>query len=395
MVSENFHFRRLLVGLSIFLLFVCFSQVAYAFSYSDFFKGGPVSKEKINQAKSHIEHKRRETKNIIQQLKVRENKEINKLSKSQTNLELTKQELVESQETLSSTKKKLDTLESNLSDATDAFRSSESKAAARIRQIYKGERLGFIQLVFAAENINTLMDRIYYQKILTEKDAKSLKELKETANKLAEYTDQVALQKSNILYTISRINQKKRNIAQDINTSQYMITKLRTDRATYEQAEVELSHQSDKLASMLMRGIKKSTNFKTVTNFLRPTNGYVSSPFGWRRHPLFGSRSFHSGVDLAAPNMTAIKASNTGVVIYTGWYGGYGKVVIINHGNYKGTPTTTLYAHLSRTIVSKGQKVEKGRTVGYEGTTGYSTGPHLHFEVRLNGKPTNPLGYIN
>ena len=146
---------------------------------------------------------------------------------------------------------------------------------------------------------------------------------------------------------------------------------------------------------MLVHGIQKSKSFKTVTSFIRPTSGYVSSPFGWRRHPIFGSRSFHSGVDLAAPNRTPIRASNSGIVIYTGWYGGYGKVVIINHGNFKGTPTSTLYAHLSGSTVSKGQKVEKGIIVGYEGTTGYSTGPHLHFEVRLDGNPTNPLRYIH
>jgi murein DD-endopeptidase MepM/ murein hydrolase activator NlpD len=394
MVFRKFHLKHFFSYFFIFLFFVACSQASYGFSYSDFLKSENFTKEHLKQIKSKIENKRRKTKDIIQELKLRENKEINKLCKSQSHLEQTKHELVSTQQDLNSTKVKLNSLESSLNQATRNFRSSEKAAAQRIRQIYKGERLGFINLIFASKNINTLMDRIYYQKILTEKDSKILDTLNYRARKIAEYTNQVESEKNNILYNINQINQKKKRIASDINLSQYMINKLRTNRATYEEAEQELAKQSDKLASMLMRGIQKSKNFKTVTSFVRPSLGYVSSPFGWRRHPIFGSRSFHSGVDLAGPNRTSIKAANSGVVIYTGWYGGYGKVVIISHGNYRGIPTSTLYAHLSRVAVSKGQKVEKGKTIGYEGTTGYSTGPHLHFEVRLNGNPTNPLRYI-
>ena len=85
---------------------------------------------------------------------------------------------------------------------------------------------------------------------------------------------------------------------------------------------------------------------------------------------------------------------NSGKVIYSGWYSGYGKVVIIDHGNYNGKPTTSLYAHMSRQSVSVGANVSRGQTIGYVGTTGYATGPHLHFEIRINGKHTNPRNYL-
>jgi murein DD-endopeptidase MepM/ murein hydrolase activator NlpD len=121
-----------------------------------------------------------------------------------------------------------------------------------------------------------------------------------------------------------------------------------------------------------------------------PLNAQVTSPFGWRRHPIFGVRKFHTGVDLAGPNHSAIRAADNGNVLYTGWYGGYGKVVIISHG--KGM--ATLYAHMSKADVSVGQNVSKGDVIGHEGTTGFSTGPHLHFEVRVDGKPNNPMNYL-
>src|SRR5262249_55013914 len=125
-------------------------------------------------------------------------------------------------------------------------------------------------------------------------------------------------------------------------------------------------------------------------NMSLPLHAPITSPFGVRRHPIFGFMRMHTGVDLAGPNHSAIKAADTGNVLYTGYYGGYGKVVILSHG--KGM--STLYAHMSSVAVSTGQNVQKGDIVGYEGTTGFSTGPHLHFEVRVNGKPNNPLNYV-
>ena len=119
----------------------------------------------------------------------------------------------------------------------------------------------------------------------------------------------------------------------------------------------------------------------------------ISSPFGYRIHPIFKSRIYHTGIDYAIAYGTPIRASNSGKVIYSGWYGGYGKVVIVDHGVINGKPTTTLYAHMSSIKVGNGQLVNKGDVLGYEGTTGYSTGPHVHFEVRINGKPNNPMNY--
>ena len=121
-----------------------------------------------------------------------------------------------------------------------------------------------------------------------------------------------------------------------------------------------------------------------------PLHAPVTSPFGWRRHPIFGLRKYHTGVDLAGPNRSNIRAADSGTVLYTGWYAGYGKVVIVGHGK----SMSTLYAHLSHIQVSTGDTVQKGQIVGNEGTTGFSTGPHLHFEVRVNGKPNNPLNYV-
>ena len=177
-----------------------------------------------------------------------------------------------------------------------------------------------------------------------------------------------------------------------------MIERLKKDKSYYEKSEKELARQSANLQSMIAGMTKKSSNsniqIKVTSGFIKPISGPITSPFGYRTHPIFKSRIFHSGIDIGGPNRGAIKASNDGKVIYSGWYGGYGKVVILDHGVINGQPITTLYAHMSSIGVSNGQMVKKGQTLGREGSTGYSTGPHCHFEVRVNGKPVNPMNYI-
>ena len=121
-----------------------------------------------------------------------------------------------------------------------------------------------------------------------------------------------------------------------------------------------------------------------------PSNGPISSNFGWRVHPIFGTSKFHSGTDFAAPQGAPIQAADRGTVIFAGWRGGYGNAVILDHGS----GLTTLYGHASQLYVTEGEAVQKGQTIAAVGSTGFSTGPHLHFEVRLNGEPTNPLAYL-
>ena len=121
-----------------------------------------------------------------------------------------------------------------------------------------------------------------------------------------------------------------------------------------------------------------------------PVSGAIISPFGWRIHPILGYRKFHTGVDFGVGYGTPIRAADSGTVIYSTWMGGYGNVIIVDHGD----GLSTLYAHQSSVAVGTGARVTRGQTVGYVGSTGFSTGPHLHFEVRVNGNPVDPMAYL-
>lgn len=343
--------------------------------------------------KKRIEHKRLVTRQKINRLKILETQETNKLYRNQIKLEKSTRVLNESKQQYSTTQVKLSDLERELSYSLQTFSTSENNTRHRIRQIYKKQRSGLFQLLLSTTDINEFLDRIYYQNIIAKRDKKNLVYVKERARRIARLKYQAEEQKRILQGAIESINYQKQSIQSAINKNSSMIQKLRTDRLAYERAEKELARQSANLENMISRNAGDST-IKITSGFIRPVGGGITSSFGWRIHPIFKSRTFHSGLDIGAPYGSAVRASNSGRVIYAGWYGGYGKVVILDHGRYNGVPVTTLYAHLSSYNVGVGDTIVRGQSVGRVGSTGYSTGPHLHFEVRVKGQPTNPLSYI-
>lgn len=128
----------------------------------------------------------------------------------------------------------------------------------------------------------------------------------------------------------------------------------------------------------------------SARGFIWPVSAEVTSEFGFRVHPIFGTRRLHAGIDLGAPSGTPIMAANSGTVIAAGPQGGYGKAVVISHGG----GVSSLYAHQSKVVVAAGETVKRGDVIGYVGSTGQSTGPHLHFEIREGGDPTNPRRFL-
>ncbi len=347
----------------------------------------------IKQKLQTNESKMQTTRQKIKTLKVKEQQEKSKLVRNQQRLETAKSNLSQSENRYSSISAKLADMEKKFEIASAEFNATDAAIKSRIRHVFKMQRVGMFDLLFKAKDLNSMLDTVYFEQIIIKNDYKQMMALKERTAKLEKIKNDIAAQKRYLAESINEINSQKRSIQKEIAQNQNMINKLKNDRAAYERSERELARQSASLQSMLS-AYSNSTVKSASAGFVRPIGGKITSPFGWRTHPIFKSRSFHSGVDIAGPNYGSIKASNSGKVIYTGWYGGYGKVVIIDHGVIGGKPTTTLYAHMSSIKVSNGQDVVKGQVIGLEGTTGYSTGPHCHFEVRINGKPNNPMNYI-
>lgn len=344
-------------------------------------------------AAEDIEAQKRRTREKINRLKWLESVETNKLYKNQQKLENATNSLTTSKSKILSAQKEIVELQSKLNKASVEYNSLNYILATHIRKVFKTQRKAFFEILLSSEDINMLVDRIYYQKIILKDDYNKMAEARNKAQEIARLKNNIELRKRNLERSVASINYQQESINRAIEKNKNMIDKLRTDRVAYQKAEKELAKQSASIGSYINK-TAKDTNVQVASGFIKPIQGRVTSPFGWRVHPIFNSKSFHSGIDIGGPNLGAIRASNSGKVIYSGWYGGYGKVVILEHGVVNGKPITTLYAHMNSIAVSNGTKVTKGQVIGYEGTTGYSTGPHCHFEVRVNGQPNNPLNYI-
>lgn len=357
----------------------------------------PQSKTSLSQKLQQTNNKRSYFAKKKQQADLKLRNERNKLSNNQQKLERAQAQLKNTTQRYNSLMSNLTSMERQLNQAITEFRNIDSAMKNRIRQVYKHQRSGMFDLILSSKDVNSLMDILYFEKIVIKDDYKRMQAVKAKANEIANLKAQVESQKRMVEASIRDINNQRAYIQGNIAANKNMIERLQKDKNFYERSERELARQSASIQSMIasMTGGQASSQIKvSSTGFIKPISGPITSPYGWRTHPIFKSRIFHSGIDIGGPNGGAIKASNDGKVIYTGWYGGYGKVVILDHGIVNGQPITTLYAHMSSISVSNGQMVTKGQTVGREGSTGYSTGPHCHFEVRVNGKPANPMNYI-
>ncbi|MGI8795379.1 MAG: murein hydrolase activator EnvC family protein [Acidimicrobiia bacterium] len=168
-----------------------------------------------------------------------------------------------------------------------------------------------------------------------------------------------------------------------------LLGEITARKAEFEQELAALRAEQAALAQLVSRG-GGAPPTSGNGRFIWPCDGPVTSGFGNRTHPITGDQRMHTGVDMGCANGAPIAAAGDGVVVEAGWRGGYGNAVLVDHGD----GLATLYAHQSSLAVSPGQSVGRGDVVGYVGSTGMSTGPHLHWEVWVNGNPVDPRGYV-
>lgn len=186
--------------------------------------------------------------------------------------------------------------------------------------------------------------------------------------------------------------QARSAILSEIDYREQLLRRVRDEKQAYVEALNNMLAESASIEALLNGAQAGQKVFAGGGHgyLVWPTTGRITSPYGWRTHPIYGYRSFHTGIDIGAPQGNKVIAARRGEVLYTGYKGAYGLVVIIDHGNQ----FATVYAHLSRVYVHSGQLVSTKQLIAAVGSTGWSTGPHLHFEARINGQHTNPIRYL-
>ncbi len=285
-------------------------------------------------------------------------------------------------------------LAKQLEQLTQRLRQREQLLAQRLRAAYKYRSVSFLTMLVSARSISELNSRSYVFRQIVKTDRALLDQVR--ADQAA-----VAQAKARMDATVRRIAGLEADLREqqsELTTAQAEKTELLKDisrqRALYEQQLAELEAESRAIARRL-RALMETPSGRARAEqpwsgrFVRPVDGNIVSGYGMRVHPIFRVRKMHTGIDIAAPHGTPIRAADAGVVVEAGYIRGYGYTVIIDHGG----GVATLYAHCSAILVAVGQEVQQGQVIARVGSTGYSTGPHLHFEVRINGEPVNPVRY--
>ncbi len=296
--------------------------------------------------------------------------------------------------------------EAELKAAQERLQSREKVFYKRVRDIYINGRLSYLDVVVGSKDFSDFANRMEMLKRILQSDMDLINTIKTEREEIASKKTKLEEDRAKVL-ELEKVAQEKQNlINQKKAERQAVLERAMNDRDTAERAYNELMASSASITAMLQQraaeraaaaaaasqggGGGGATWVQGTGQLAAPVVAPITSDFGWRIHPIYGTRRLHAGTDFGVDEGTPVHAADGGVVVEAGWVSGYGYTVIIDHGN----GMSTLYAHNSDVAVSPGQTVSKGQVVSYSGNTGGSTGPHLHFEVRINGEPTDPMGYL-
>lgn len=273
-----------------------------------------------------------------------------------------------------------------------AYQESVTAAIARLRFLQRQPKSYGLAILLASENFNDFLRRRHQLKRVYQADRQTLLRLKGQLDRLDRQKINIEQIKNEIALIRQQLLAQQANFTQQAQVQQQLVQRLQTDRQALQAAQIRLKRDSTGIALLIQQRVATSNlpQNRNPAQMIVPNNGNLSSSFGWRQHPLWGYRVFHAGIDFAADYGSLISAAHAGVVIFAGWYGGYGNTVIIDRGG----GVTTLYAHASELYVREGQTVQQGQAIATVGSTGFSTGPHLHFEVRERGQPVDPINYL-
>jgi murein DD-endopeptidase MepM/ murein hydrolase activator NlpD len=299
-----------------------------------------------------------------------------------------------------------------LSDLRDVMEAGEPQdalvRAGMLRSVFRSQndtlsRLTADRLALAGTRAELAADERALERAReqAERDAARAREVAVEAEQAAKKVEELAAQRQAVLAEAEQHRAQDLKDYQDAQAaSRALAERIRAAaaKAAAERAAAERRKKAAEEAERKKReraGQKPSRSEPRSDRMLWPAPGRLTSRYGWRTHPIYGDRRFHAGIDIGGGMGARVSASDGGYVTYAGYARGYGTLVVISHGTVGGRDLSTAYAHMGQLTVREGQTVVKGQKVGEIGNEGNSTGPHLHFEVRLGGDPVDPLDYVD
>ena len=283
----------------------------------------------------------------------------------------------------------------------------------RVRAIYMHGQLNYLEVILGANSFRDFANRVELLKRVIRSDYNLILEIQKQKAAIEAKKAQLEEDKRQLDALAAEAEKTRQEIAKKKAEQQKVLDAAKSNKAAAAQMEQDLNAQLASVRNLIQQRLAAAEAARQAAqqqaasddeggggsddNYVQgtgamgwPCSGPITSPFGYRTHPIFGTTIFHAGIDIGVDYGTPIHAADSGVVVYSGWISGYGNAVIIDHGG----GISTLYGHNQSLAVSEGQSVSKGSVIAYAGSTGNSTGPHCHFEVDVNGSPVNPMGYL-
>ena len=341
-------------------------------------------KSNVDKKLNTLEEKKNQQKDTLKS--AQEDK--NKLLEEQSKYGSIKEKL---QEDKSQQEKELSSIEDTLEQAQSDYDSSIKAFENRARAMYINSNKTYMDVLLNSQNLVELTSKMYILNNIAKKDKEIVQNLK-TARKDLEFKKSIReMEVTQIKMKIDQTNSELNTIKLNQNSVSSKIQDISDKLKKIEMEEDALLEESKNLSNKIK--LFANTGRKYIGGKMlwpTPSCWSITSPFGLRKHPVLGYSRMHTGIDIGAGYGASILAANNGTIKMAAYEGGYGNAIIIDHGG----GIISLYGHCSSLLVREGNKVNAGDIIAKVGSTGISTGPHLHFEIRVNGDPVDPLNYL-
>jgi len=357
--------------------------------------------QSLEEELEQIQEERKETQEKIKDVKIQEQQYINQVDEVENQLLGALSELDELNNRLAKAKGEVDKATIEMVLKEEELNKIEEELDEKVRilndrvaSIYKNGKVNVLEILLKAENFLDFISKLKLMNLFAEQDTQNILSIKEKRDatigikkSIIDLREEQKEYKSRVEKLVTQAEQKANEVEGIYNEKKNLLSSTTANKNALIQMEKKLEIQEAEVTRIL-----ESYKYGSAPSgkFAWPVAGRIQSGFGMRYHPILGYNRFHSGIDIVASYGTLVKAADGGQVIQAGYFGGYGYSVMLYHGG----GFATWYAHLSSINVSMGQFVQRGQVIGLVGSTGLATGPHLHFEVRINGAPQNPYAYL-
>jgi murein DD-endopeptidase MepM/ murein hydrolase activator NlpD len=322
------------------------------------------------------------------------------LSKTESNLWHTEETIRNLNDRSARVSNEISDLKKDLKELKIQLDHQQKLVVVRLREMYMNNEASYFAVVLESENFSDFINRLDYFQRIIKSDTTFINEVQAKRQRIKEEKERQEGLELELRGLEKDYRRKQASLVGLRRTRGDLLSEVKVSRNQIASNVYEMETLTKELESQLQDIIRQAQAYNSGNtkeppvrgerNFMWPVRGFITSNFGYRIHPIRGTWIFHSGIDIAAIYGASVNAASSGVVIYSGWYGGYGNTLILDHGN----GYSTLYAHCSTLFVGKDQRVKQGSTIASVGSTGMSTGPHLHFEIRQNGVPIDPRGQL-